>query len=83
MLDFHILLDLLCEWDTLIPKWAPLLQIAHFAIWMHLLVKNNLKQKKPFSLRSVFIIADSICECKYEFQNSEKKYSLIMETTIY
>ena len=32
MLDFHILLDLLWEWLTLIPKWAPLSQIAHLAM---------------------------------------------------
>ena len=32
MLDFHILLLLLCEWDTLIPKCAAFSQIAHFAM---------------------------------------------------
>ena len=31
-LDFHILLDLLWEWLTAIPKWAPLSHIEHFAI---------------------------------------------------
>jgi len=31
-LGFHILLDLLCEWETLIPKVMPLPHISHFAI---------------------------------------------------
>ena len=42
ILDFHILLDLLCEWLTLLPKWALLPQIAHFAMILHLLA-NKIK----------------------------------------
>ena len=37
-LAFHVLLDLLWEWLTLIPKVTPLPQISHFAIYMHLLL---------------------------------------------
>lgn len=29
---FHVLLVLLCEWETLIPKVTPLPQTSHFAI---------------------------------------------------
>ena len=35
---FQVLLDLLWEWLTLIPKATPLPQISHFAIYMHLLL---------------------------------------------
>jgi len=38
MLAFHVLLALLWEWLTLIPKETPLPQISHFAIYMHLLI---------------------------------------------
>ena len=31
-LEFQIRLDLLWEWLTLLPKWAPLPQISHFAM---------------------------------------------------
>ena len=38
-LGFHVLLVLLCEWETLIPKVTPFPQISHFAIRLHLLKK--------------------------------------------
>lgn len=31
-LGFHVLLERLCEWDTLMPKVTPLPQISHFAM---------------------------------------------------
>lgn len=37
-LAFHVLLALLWEWLTLMPKATPLPQISHFAIYMHLLL---------------------------------------------
>jgi len=36
-LGFHILLERLWEWDTLMPKDTPLSQISHFANLPHLL----------------------------------------------
>lgn len=37
-LGFHVLLERLCEWETLIPKETSLLQNSHFAIELHLLL---------------------------------------------
>ncbi len=51
-LDFHILLDLLWEWLTLFPKWAPLSQIAHLAMiappWRFFSTDIILTEQFPF-----------------------------------
>lgn len=36
MLGFQVRLVFLFEWETLLPNVTPLLQIAHFAMYMHL-----------------------------------------------
>jgi hypothetical protein len=36
-LGFQVLLDLLWEWETLIPKVTPFPQMSHFAMSLHLL----------------------------------------------
>ena len=41
MLGFHVLLDLLWEWDTVIPNATPLPQISHFAMYIHLLGNSS------------------------------------------
>jgi len=46
-LAFQVLLALLWEWLTLMPKATPLPQISHFAIYMHLLliIKKTIFQR--------------------------------------
>ena len=44
-LGFHVLLLLLCEWETLMPKEISLPQKSHFAMQMHLLNNNALTCK--------------------------------------
>ena len=44
-LGFQVLLERLCEWETLMPKATSLLQNSHFAIELHLLHNFQIKSK--------------------------------------
>jgi uncharacterized protein YhhL (DUF1145 family) len=65
---FHVLLDLLCEWETLIPKVTPFPQISHFAIRLHLpflllqksqqiyFIRNQMKNQGFFKKNKKFFL---------------------------
>ena len=73
MLDFHILLLLLWEWLTLLPKWAALSQIAHLAMiappWNILSLIHNRPATK-------IILAEGPLFCKQNLKKNEIFYEI-------
>ena len=68
-LGFHILLDRLWEWETLMPKVTPLPQISHLAIRC---TSNPEKNRRKILADTSTIIPDSLSNCKGKKEKNQK-----------
>ncbi len=67
ILGFHILLLLLCEWLTALPKWTPFPQTAHFAIESTSLIFPNSSYTIFLFFHNKYILSKYVSECKQNF----------------
>ena len=94
MLGFHVLFDLLCEWETLIPKETLFPQYSHFAIcrtsffniWLQRLILYMLFTKKAsvfceffkFIKNNHILTPKTTIFCPFDWQNTHSVVDLIV-----